>query len=211
MGLIHLPFLRGQDESVDAKIAPLGVLKSAKNVRFDRQGRVIKRPGFDVHPVASQASGASIADPNFGAFGEGGIKALFARDAEKVAIGGDRVCSYSETLDRWRDWNPVTPWSAPERHELGRDLIGRSFRPSVAYANGYICVCFEATGSSSNVVHAVVYDAATMALVAYDRISANAKRPRLVTMGNRFILVHVDVSGLDARHAPNALSAQERV
>ena len=67
MGLIHLPFLRGQDESVDAKIAPLGVLKSAKNVRFDRQGRVIKRPGFDVHPVASQASGASIADPTYAA------------------------------------------------------------------------------------------------------------------------------------------------
>ena len=199
MGLIHLPFLKGQDQTADPKIAPLGVLRSAKNVRFDREGRIVKRSGFDVHSVLSQFSSSDIGGGTF-AFLSAGIKAIFARGVEKVAIAGNRVCSYSPTLGRWRDWNPVTVWSAPERLEVGRDVLGRALRPSVAYANGYICVCFEVLNGSQAFVHAAIYDAGTLTLVAFDKFTGSVnRRPRVVAIGVKFVLVYVDASGAPSR------------
>src|SRR4051812_1040447 len=101
MTLIHLPFLKGVDQSVDPKIAPMGVLKSAKNVRFDREGRIIKRPGFDAHPVISNYTGTPIGDSAFSyEVFNSGIQAVFARGAEKVAVAGSRVCSYAPASGR---------------------------------------------------------------------------------------------------------------
>lgn len=185
MALIHLPFLKGADHSVDPKIAPLGVLKSAKNIRFDREGRIIKRPGFDAHTVLTQDSSLAMSS----------IKAVFARGAEKVAIGDTRVYSYSPTFDRWRDWNSLSPWSAPERFAVGKNLNGRALRPSVAYANGRICVVFEVLSSTSTVC-AAVYDASNMTLLHFAQLgNVGARRPRVVAIANRFVLTYVDASG----------------
>src|SRR5688500_15099792 len=192
MGLIHLPFLKGQDQTVDPKIAPLGVLKSAKNVRFDKQGRIIKRPGFDSLSVETQVVPA-LGDSLFSNGYETGIGALFERGGQAVAIAGGRVCSYSQAADQWRDWNPVTPWSAPERFEMGGNVLGRALRPSVAYTNGYVCAVFESNDGVSFRVYAAVYDATTMEMVSFAQFAAgNAKRPRVIAMGTRFAVVYLN-------------------
>jgi hypothetical protein len=197
MGLIHIPFLKGQDQTVDPKIAPLGVLKSAKNVRFGREGRVVKRPGFDAHGLLS-TDGVDITGPSFAFlnFAFAGVSALFARGSERVAIAGHHACSWSETLQRWRDCNPVSVWSAPERKSLGRNLPGTAQRPSVAYnANGYLCVCFESTASGTTRVYAGIYDAATLSLIRFDELAGtNLRRPRVVSMGNYFAFVCCDAT-----------------
>lgn len=197
MALIHLPLLKGQDQSVDPKIAPLGVLRSAKNVRFDREGRIIKRPGFDALSVLSQSSGTPIGSTTFAFLdtspGASGIKAVFDRDGEMVAVAGHRVCSYSQAAGLWRDWNPITLWSAPERFEVGRNLIGRTLRPSVAYCNGYVCVVWEANDGTTFRVYAAVYDAVTMARVSFVELATTgAKRPRVVAIGNKFVTAYMD-------------------
>lgn len=194
MGLIHLPFLKGQDETVDAKIAPLGVLKSAKNVRFDRQGRIIKRPGFDAHPVLAQFLSLGTSGFAFLNTADPGIKAIFNRGGEPVAIAGHRVASYAPQLGRWRDWNPITLWSAPERFAVGRNLAGRTLRSSVAYNAGYLCVCFECLDGATNRVYVCVYEAESMALVKFDEFGSTFRRPRVVALGSYFVLVYLDTS-----------------
>jgi hypothetical protein len=192
--LIHIPFLKGQDDTVDPKIAPLGVLKSAKNVRFDKQGRIIKRPGFDAHPTLAQFLSLGNANYAFLNSADPGIKAIFERNGEPVAIAGHRVASYSSQLGRWKDWNPITLWSAPERFSLGRNLAGRTLRSSVAYNSGYLCVCFECLDGATNRVYVGVYDATNMAQVAFDEFGATFRRPRVVASGNYFLLTYLDTS-----------------
>lgn len=150
MKLLQLPFVRGQSDKEDSKVAPLGVLKSLENGRIDRDGRIIKRPGFAVGSL-TRNDGTAI----------GSVQTVAARGDERVLVGDNAVHAWSPTLARWRDWNKLPRVGVPERHAGARNKEGDSASPSIAYAAGFAGVVYEnPTAAGSSYIHAIIYDVA---------------------------------------------------
>jgi len=91
MRLVHLPFVSGQDESKDSKIAPLGVLKKLENGRIDRDGRISKRNGVAAGSLV-RTDGTSPAT----------VQALASRGDERVMVADNAVHTPLSTLAHWR-------------------------------------------------------------------------------------------------------------
>jgi hypothetical protein len=186
MRLVDLPFVSGQDTKVDPKIAPLGVLKTLENGRIDRDGRIVKRPGLALGSLAKASGSVS------------NTQALLTRGDERVMIGDDAVLAWIPTHQRWKAWNPLPRVGVPERHAGLRNSDGNAKAPSIAYANGYVCVVGETqyTGGSS-LIRAVIYDTATWTVRSEETLAqTTAVAPKVVACGSVFVTVWYDTSAV---------------
>lgn len=178
MTLVHLPFVLGQSEKADTKIAPFGVLKSLENGRIDRDGRIIKRPGVDLGSL-TRVNGTSPST----------VQALASRGDERVMIADDAVHAWNPTQSRWRDWNQLPRVGVPERHAGARNKEGDSSYPSIAYASGFACVVYEnPTASGTFYVHAAIYDVASWSLRSSAILElVGGMAPRVISVGSTLV------------------------
>lgn len=181
--LVHLPFVAGQSETVDSKIAPFGVLKLLQNGRIDRQGRIVKRRGYAIGQTAFEYSGSLST-----------LQLLTSRGAERVAIADDRMSSYLPNQDRWRQWNHMPRVGVPRRYAGSRNSEGDAAAPSIAIsgdlqANRYACLVFENPLGAARQVQAIIYDVTTWTVRSIATLTQTGYRPRVVTCGNIFVAV----------------------
>ena len=108
--LVQIPFSSGQDESVDERSQPPGVLTLLQNARQSKYGVVSKRTGYSPsvfsttsYPVTSEASAASHADVTFS-----GTRKLANISGELLAITDHRLLSWSPAQSRWLDRDEVS-------------------------------------------------------------------------------------------------------
>lgn len=90
---IHEPLVSGLDEGTDVVHTAKALM--AKNVRFDKLGRMVKRYGVTALPTAvTRMSGAPTAAGTLGT-----ASSLFTRDTELCVVDADKrlMCSYSPT------------------------------------------------------------------------------------------------------------------
>jgi hypothetical protein len=185
MRLIQLPFLRGQDAKVESKVAPLGVLKRAENVRFERDARLVKRNGYSAHPALTTNDPVPLEN----------ISALASRGSEQVAIAEERLYAYLRSTERWADWNPMPRVGVSERIGVASSLGGDAICPSVAVTNGCACVTFEGESALGTFVQAVIFEVDTWQVRHSVRFTGTDqyKRPRVVAVGNQFVIVWLDL------------------
>lgn len=190
MTWIHLPFVKGQDQTLDPKIAPLGVLNLALDCRIDKEGRIVKRPGYQTFGQITWVNG-TIASP---------IQGIWSRENERVVVGGDRLYSY--TNHGWRDWGLLSSVGVPERRASIRnnssgtsDVSGAIHDPSIAVIGDLVCVVAAANGQ----INAIVYDAndwsiRDQASLASGSPATGNARPQVVAVGSVFVCVWVSTA-----------------
>lgn len=176
--LVHLPFVAGQSETVDTKIAPFGVLKLLQNGRIDRQGRITKRLGYGLGIVTAEYSGSLAA-----------FQALAARGDERVAIADDRVCAWLPTQARWRQWNYVPRVGVPRRYAGMRNSSGDALAPSVAVTGNYLCLIAESPLGAAKRIIATIYDRTTWTVRSVAMLTQTGERPRVVACGTTFVAI----------------------
>jgi hypothetical protein len=98
---VDIPIVGGLAQHVEARVVvPQQRLLEARNVYFDKRGRLSKRHGFT--PMTDlQTNGV---DPVPGA------RAIFSTGEELCIVGPRRIWGYLDTLDRWTDRGPVSPF-----------------------------------------------------------------------------------------------------
>jgi hypothetical protein len=186
--LVHLPFVAGQSEGIDTKIAPSGVLKLLQNGRIDRQGRIGKRPPFGLGSLSLEY-GSSVSTTQL----------LAARGGERVMVADDRVVAWLPNQARWRQWNYLPRVGVPRRYAGSRNSEGDASGPSIAMsgdlqANRYACLVFENPLGSAQQVQAIIYDVTTWTIRSVATLSQQGVRPRVVACGDIFVATWVSTA-----------------
>jgi hypothetical protein len=186
--LLHIPFVGGQSDTIDSKLAPLGVLKLVQNGRLDRQGRIEKRRGFGLGSLALEYGGQLST-----------TQLITSRGAERVAVADDRVNAWLPNQARWRQWNYLPRVGVPRRYAGSRNSEGDATGPSIAIsgdlqANRYACLVFENPLGVAQQIQAIIYDVTTWTIRSVATLSQAGVRPRVVTCGNRFIATWVSTA-----------------
>jgi len=200
---LTFPFGKGLNDKVSDKVLPVGELTEAKNVVFDKVGKVSKRGGFvrEVNTVAysNDSLGASLSDANYGTEYNG-----------EVLIGSKRRLfgrSSSNLSDRYIDKGALVPCEVENKFLFRNDnyktspvQVGYVYSGSVP--TFMVCTYVRwAFGSSTNyTIIAEVRDATTEALI-YEQAITNITIETASTQTNRLYRVpdpHVCVLGTKA-------------
>ncbi|HEX6053739.1 MAG TPA: hypothetical protein VFZ21_30930 [Gemmatimonadaceae bacterium] len=182
MALIQLPFQKGQDSKIEAKVAPQGLLKTLSNARMTKLSRVAKRPGAVAKGLTGQ-SGSAVMSASLP------VQAVLPSTAglaiAKYTDAEDRVYGFGSD-SRWLTHGTLPPFEAPERLPGPAAWGGGSVTEvSSAYANGLICTVF----ASSTDVSAIVYDVATRTIRDMESLDSGTviRKARVVACGNSFV------------------------
>lgn len=143
MPIISIPLTHGQNESIDAKLLPHGMLKAATNIRFRKDGRMGSRNGYDF--ITGSVSGA-IAAGNFGQ-----NRSVYVKDRVSDAVP-------ATWWQRGQDGTFSTPvqascvgsMGAPRRYAIGRNAQYQAVSCDSAYANGVILYAWHDNDAAGN-------------------------------------------------------------
>lgn len=116
----------GVNQAVDERVLPSGWLKYAYNCRFDRDGRLVKRPGHD-DVLNTDGDGNTIS---------GTERKIATRERELVRFNGTVVYSYDDG-GRWPVRDLYTPVGAVTRRVANTTQNRPNKSACVASANGY--------------------------------------------------------------------------
>jgi hypothetical protein len=170
--LVHVPFFHGVTESVDEKLLPDGWLTSAKNVRFSRDGRLVRRLGYT-------ATLNYVFDP----LDDGRLYAF--RDEKLWWDTGMKFYREDGTDDP--AWLAKSFYLQVMPGELTRRSVCRDFASDTmdaATIGDVTCTVIGNQASGTCVVR--VYQGA--ALLAEYRLGTALAAPKIVRVGTRFII-----------------------
>lgn len=182
--MIHLPFAGGLDQRTDDRHSDPNKLLVAKNLRFDKNGRLVKRLGTEV--LANTLGGDPISS------GQGQV---FAYRDEVAVIDGYRLGTYaavktSDLLDK-DDVSEALVTRESFAH-AGSDVD----RPDIAVGNGVVLSVYELDSG----VYATVYDQVTGAeLYSTIQIDATGRKPRCCFVGNVGVICWVALAATDVK------------
>lgn len=148
--VVSLPFTLGRADRVDPKVAPLGVLATAKNLRVRKDGRLASRNGYEL---------LSATTPN-GTLVTYDVSSYRQR---LVSFGSDGGDGYPVDLFEYNNVVTATPWKGTDSTNAQRVMInpmtncrercgipqpdsGMSTFDS-ASGLGYVCIAYRTVGS----------------------------------------------------------------
>lgn len=193
MKLVDIPFIHGQDEQIDPKIAPAGVLKSARNVRRTKDGRWSKRNGYTAlatTTVQNESSSNVLTNTVAVRRRRDELLAISARSDTTV----ERINTYNAERSRWQAQGYILGASAPSRTPVPNQGSQSAKRPDSAVTNGFLCVVYDSTTQGR--VFVTIYNLATGAVVysAQHGGSSGQERPKVVACGNVFCITWIDTA-----------------
>jgi len=98
---VDIPIVGGLAQHVESRVVvPQQRLLEARNLQFDKRGRLAKRKGFT--PMTDLQLDGLTAVP--------GARGIFSTGKEMIIVGPRRLWGYIEELDRWMDRGPVSPF-----------------------------------------------------------------------------------------------------
>lgn len=186
---LSIPLTHGQNEGIDAKLLPNGLLTLAENIRFRKDGRIGSRYGYDF--ITGAQSGA-VAAGNFGA-----SRSVYFKDRVDSATP-------AKWWDHREDGAFTTPTSGscagalgvPRRIAAVRQPQYQAVSCDIAYVSGYAVVVYHDydTGSAVSAgVTVLVFEAKSMKLLSRQSTGpAGARNPRAVVMGSSVMILYND-------------------
>lgn len=195
---ISIPLSFGRADRVDPKLAPLGVLAVAKNLRLRKDGRLASRTGYQPLDMTDQAGGTMTAY-DLHEFASGRLCALGASSGE-----GAPVDLYEYTGEpSARPWRAsagglvaLSPLSRP-REVCGVPQPADGIRAAdCAAGGGYVCAVWKPQGGTVSHVQ-VVREADNQCIFAADFSGQGWTDARVCWAVDRFYFLGFDSDGTD--------------
>lgn len=186
----------GETSQRDKKLLPAGALTSAQNLRFDKEGRLVKRFGYTSVTLEDTSGNPLDAD----------VRRIFQRGNERCMIAGDSIYSQLDAADAFQAVGDYI-----EVGHISHDVVYRDPGHSLicvdsAVGGGLICYVWIQTsgtwtGSSASVygrLWAMVTDEATGTILERVEIdtggAGNLLSPRVFACGNGFMITFCEVT-----------------
>lgn len=170
------------NEGVPRELLPRGQLYDIQNGRVKKPGLLEKRFGYELLAggLGTDTDGSTMTSP---------CQRLLRCDKELLAVdGSNELHSYSSSRDQWK------PRAlAPEIQILDRKKAGQNYYRGLtnncvtARIGNYLAVAWDDTIDLDQVV-CRVYDTVTGALLIEKVDVSNRRAPRLIAVGNHFVL-----------------------
>lgn len=201
---VSIPFAFGRNARVDPKLAPFGTLRTAKNLRVDRDGRLRSRTGYQPL-VMSEGSGSVVAYDLF-EFGSGRLCALGSQQGEGFPVD---VYEYTgvPASTPWRAASQaqdgvlrpsLTPFTAP-RQVCGVPQPARGVQSvDVAAGGGYVAIVYTPTGSGADSAWLqVVRESDDQVILAVELTFVGATRARVCFAAGLFFIAAIAGANLN--------------
>lgn len=200
MPLVQVPFQKGQDSKIEAKVAPLGVLKTLANARMTKVSRVAKRPGAVAASLTGQTGSAVVS-------GSLPAQAVYKHQSGELfaslATGVDDAVYGVTAAGRRVLRGILSPWEAPELL-LVQSAGSSCFEVSSAYANGYICTAFSSPTTAAAGLYVSVTDT-NGRLRRFESLGTGTvvRKARVVACGNSFVVFWAENSSAERIRSSN--------
>jgi hypothetical protein len=197
MRVVNIPLSLGRADRVDPKVAPLGVLAVAKNLRVRKDGRLASRTGYQPLSMAD-SGGTTMVAYDLHEFSNGRLCAFGASQGE-----GHPVDVYEYTGQASNPWR-FTEQSGTRRPTLTPLTLPRQVcgvpQPSqgidavdCASGAGYVCAIYAPSGGT--LVHVqIVRESDDQVIFARKLTVENWSKARVCFAGTRFFFLGVDAS-----------------
>lgn len=188
--LIHVPFAKGQNEGVDPKLMPQGVLRRAVNVRLRADGRIGCRHGYSNAGV-DVLGGGSVAPHDVLAFGE----------QQLILAGGDRSLVRVETGASWKALDDGKAAARSLRVVSDVEAIAAPPLQNQCQAadvavtsNGWAAMVWTTPVSSSTYASAMVVRVSDGVVLCTERLAVvkSAEAVRVVAVGTSVYVLLID-------------------
>ncbi len=152
MQIVSIPLFLGRVDSKDAKIAPLGFLATAKNLRVRKDGRLVSRNGYELLSAACPAGTMVAYD-------------VTSYRQRLVAMGNAGSDGYPTELFEFTNVPTSTPWRGTDNSGASlnvlnpltnwREVCGIPQPDSgvavfdVAMGGGYVCTAYRPAGTTT--------------------------------------------------------------
>lgn len=197
MRIFQVPLSVGRADRVDPKMAPLGVMSVAKNLRVRKDGRLASRTGYQPLTM-TDTNGSTMVAYDLHEFSNGRLCALGASQGE-----GHPVDVYEYTGQASNPWR-FTEQSGTRRPTIAPLTLPRQVcgvpQPSegidsvdCASGGGYVCAVYSPTGGT--LVHVqIVRESDDQVIFARKLTVENWSKARVCFANSRFVFIGVDVS-----------------
>lgn len=181
--LLPIVFARGQNESVDPRVASPDVHRLAQNVRWRKDGRPSKRYGVAAVTTTGLDSGGTL-------YTSQSVNAIDSWQGAPLLVlgaGVRQLLGSVWTFATFAAASEISHWAPGERNTVISSESVRLQNPSVAYANGYVLHTWDdGTG-----VLARIFDSKTGALVfaGGGALVGAITHSRCIGVGNLFYIL----------------------
>jgi hypothetical protein len=178
---VTVPISVGVDEETSAEVLEPPMLRSCLNGRFDKTGRVSKRLGYSTLALTIHGGGGS-------SIGAG--KRLLQRGPELDIIDGHFIYGFEFLNNGWIKRSRVPEAMLERRAYAGEWASGNLDQADVAVSNnGYKCLVFRDRAVDD--IYARIIGTGDE-LVIESRLTTQGACPRVVAVGNTFLITWVD-------------------
>lgn len=178
----NVPILLGQgvDTKTDPKSVLPGKLLVLENAVLKTKNRIQKRNGYDALGTGVIGSATPVSEG----------QAIASYRGELVMFDGDSLLSYDQGNDAW-----VNKGSFASVHVSQRPVVRNTYvqtaQDSALHSSGLQCFAWE--DSQGGVRYSIVDSATGLSIVPNGSISATGTRPKVLTLGNSFLVFYVQV------------------
>jgi len=177
---IDVPLVQGLSQQADDRMQSPGGMNVADNLYFEKDARLIKRPGFTQTQMSSIVGSAP------------GVlqKAFTFKERAQFADGYalfERGPNEGELVNR----GPISNIAAPDRKVISHDVLGSVSHSAVALLDryrAYAWVIEDDLGSGKGELWAAVYSVDGALIWRSQLVASEASRPRLYATSTHFVL-----------------------
>lgn len=171
---VPFPLYVGRKDSVDAKLAPMGILATCKNLRVRKDGRLSCRHGYQ--PLSTSAGGSDFDVFDLHDF-NGRLLALHSNATDGYPTQASEYAPTAASGLRWftpQPWHDLTPFTALRDLDVASPPSSGVDEIDSAAGGGHVCVITRSVGG---VVMAVVIRESDGQAVFISELSSNLSRP----------------------------------
>lgn len=188
----------GRADRIDPKFAPLGTLKTAKNLRVRKDGRLACRNGYQPLDMDDFA-GNDVVAYDLHEFSNGRLCALGASQGEGFPVDiyeyrGVPAATPWRPSDESGTYRPtLTPFTAPRSVAGIPQPSGGVNAVDSSSGGGYVCVAYRTVGGTLCHIQ-IVRESDDQVIFARDTASQGWARVRVAWGGDRFFFLGIDGS-----------------
>lgn len=199
MRVVNVPLTLGRADRVDPKLAPLGVLAVAKNLRVRKDGRLASRTGYQPLTMKDQANGDLVAY-DIHEFSNGRLCALGSSNGEGHPVdvyeyrGQPSSRPWRSSDESGQHRQTLTPFTAPRQVCGVPQPAGGIFMVDCAAGDGYVCVVY--VGQDHALCRTqVVRESDDQVVLARDTAVQGWIEARVCFAGGAFYILGIDDDG----------------
>lgn len=186
---VSIPFAFGRSARVDPKYAPFGTLRTAKNLRVDRDGRLRSRTGYQ--PLTMTVGSDTLTAYDLFEFGSGRLCALGSQEGEGFPTDVYEYIGLPAN-NPWRAASgntskpALTPFAQPHQVcGIPQPARGVQFVDCAA-GDGYVAMLYRAAGATTNAFYQVVRESDDQTISSSEGLAVTATAGAVCFSANAF-------------------------